>query len=117
MLPSISGEGHPCGGETFAVDAHGLLRRLPRRRFWRTPFPPPLPRPEREVLAWLSGRCVGGRGADLYWFVPTVWGAYRQHHRLADEDAAFWRSLPAWFRACHDPSKAPGQMTVRLRVS
>jgi hypothetical protein len=35
--------------------------------------------------------------------VPTAWSGYRQQHILETSDAALWRSLPDWFRACHDP--------------
>jgi hypothetical protein len=103
MLPWVKGEDGCWGGELFDVDRHGLLRRLPPRRYWRADVPAPLPRPERELAAWLSGRLVGARGDVLFWFVPTGHGGYRQHHRLADDDVALWRSLPDWFRKCHDP--------------
>jgi len=101
-------------GELFAVDAHGLLRRLPPRRYRRLELPGPLPRPERELTAWLSGRRVGARDDILFWFIPTANGGYRQHRRLDTGDAALWRSLPDWFRKCHDPfgSSRPNQINV-----
>ena len=73
-----------------------------RRYLWPR-GPEPLPRPERELAFWLSGRRVAARGDRLFWFIPTAGGAYRQHHILGDDDDALWRSLPAWFQACHDP--------------
>jgi hypothetical protein len=110
MLPSVSYEGEvDCG--TFLVDQHGILRRVPWRRYrYRWPQSPALfPRPEREIVAWLAGRRVGARGSTLFWFVPTAWSGYRQQHILDSSDAALWRSLPDWFRACHDPFVAPTQ--------
>lgn len=107
MIAWVKHEEQFCG-ELFEVDAHGLLRRLPPKRYWRPPVIEPLPRPEREVIAWLDGRRVGARGDVLFWFTPTVRGGFRQHHRLDDDDVALWRALPRWFRACHDPSAAPG---------
>jgi hypothetical protein len=99
----------------FSVDTHGLLRRRRRliRRFRVATCPPPLPRPEREVRAWLDDRRVGARGDVLFWFVPTGHGGYRQHRRLGPDDVALWRSLPDWFRACHDPS-APAPRPARV---
>ncbi|HMF43830.1 MAG TPA: hypothetical protein VKQ32_24315 [Polyangia bacterium] len=67
---------------------------------------PPLPRPERELVAWLSGRRVGACGNCLFWFIPTVRGGYHRRRLLERADARLWRSLPAWFRACHDPFAA-----------
>lgn len=114
MLPSIHGEDKfGCCEDrfgchhTFLIDRHGLLRRVRSRpRAWPRP-PEPLPRPEHELGAWLGGRRVGAHGDVLFWFTPTPTGGYRQHHRLADADAALWRSLPDWFRACHDPLAPP----------
>jgi len=104
MLPWVRARGAAADyGERFAVDAHGLLRRLPRRRYFRLELPAPLPRPERELTTWLSGRRVGPRDDVFFWFIPTAHGSYRQHHRLDRGDVALWRSLPEWFRKCHDP--------------
>ena len=108
MLPWVD-QGGDCGPHIFVVDAHGLLRRVHlRQRLWHRSLrmPEPLPRPEHEIAAWLGGRRVGAHGDVLFWFTPTPTGGYRQHHRLGDADAALWRSLPDWFRACHD-SLAP----------
>jgi len=107
MLPSVHEAGVDCALASFLVDAHGLLRRT-RWRYRRvSSLPPPLPRPEREVCAWLDRRRVGLRADVLFWFVPTDHGRYRQHRRLGADDVALWRSLPDWFRACHDPSAPP----------
>lgn len=103
MLDWVRERGACDAGELFEVDAHGLLRRLPRRRYWRRlEMAAPLPRPERELAAWLNGRCVGARGDLLFWFIPTAHDHFRQHHLLDERDAALWRSLPAWYRRCHD---------------
>lgn len=102
MLRSVVEEAIFPWAATFKVDAHGLLRRLPPRRFPRRRPPEPLPRPEPELTAWLSGRRVAARAETLFWFIPTARGGYRQHHLLGRDDAALWRSLPDWFRACHD---------------
>jgi len=109
MLPWVRGFGAAGdGGERFAVDAHGLLRRLARRYYGRRIDPPaPLPRPEREISTWLSGRRVGARDDVYFWFIPTAHGGYRQHRRLDDRDAALWCSLPGWFQRCHDSFAAP----------
>jgi len=108
MLPWVRGPASPCDYRAlFGVDAHGLLRRLPLRRYWPRDVPAPLPRPERELSAWLSGRRIGARDDVYFWFVPTARGGYRQHHRLDDRDAALWRSLPGWFQKCHDSFTAP----------
>jgi len=114
MLPWVRRYGVASdSGERFAVDAHGLLRRLPRRYFGgRLEIGAPLPRPERELSAWLSGRRVGARDDVYFWFIPTAHGGYRQHHRLDERDAALWRSLPGWFQRCHDSFAAP-QTTQR----
>jgi hypothetical protein len=106
MLPSVRGEGSFDWAARFAVDRHGLLRRLPKVRYWHRAVPAPLPRSEREIAAWLSGRRVGARGDALFWFTPTAGSGYRQHHRLGGDDAVLWRSLPDWFRRCHDPFAA-----------
>jgi hypothetical protein len=73
---------------------------------------PSLPCPERELVAWLSGRRIGACGGTLFWFIPTARAGYRRHRLLDDADAALWRSLPDWFRACHD-SFAPRPNTER----
>jgi hypothetical protein len=112
MFPWVD-QGGDCGHHLFVVDAHGLLRRVHLRRLrWYRPMREPLPRPEHELCAWLGGRRVGARGNVLFWFAPSATGGYRQHHRLDDADAALWRSLPDWFRACHD-SFAPRPNTER----
>jgi hypothetical protein len=103
MLPWVRGETSFARGARFTVDAHGLLRRLPRQRYRWPEHPAPLPRPEHELAGWLSGRRIAARGERLFWFIPTAGGAYRQHRLLDTDDAALWRSLPAWFQACHDP--------------
>ncbi len=103
MLPWVLGETAFPYGALFSVDAHGLLRRLPRQRYLWPNGREPLPRPEGALAFWLSGRRVAARGDRLFWFIPTAGGAYRQHHILGEDDAALWRSLPAWFQACHDP--------------
>ena len=87
----------------FNIDAHGLLRRLPHKRYWHVRRHEPLPRPQQELERWLAGRRVGQRGGALFWFTPTPAGAYRQDPRLDDEDAELWRSLPGWFRERHQP--------------
>lgn len=99
MLRSVRGYGavEMCG-EDFAVDRHGLLRRLPRRPRYSFHHREPLPRPEAELARWLDGRAVRARGDILFWFTRTPSGAARQHHRLNEDDAALWRSLPDWFR-------------------
>jgi len=74
---------------------HSLDRRVAARS--------PLPRSERVLIAWLSGRRIGACGETLFWFVPTVRGGYRRFHILDRHEATLWRSLPEWFRACHDP--------------
>jgi hypothetical protein len=108
MLPWVEDdEGNP-GWKPFLVDRHGFLRAAPPRALWRSPHArAPLPRDERALMAWLAGRRVGARGPALFWFAPTAAGGYRQHHRLADDDAALWRALPDWFRACHVPCARP----------
>jgi hypothetical protein len=88
----------------FHIDRFGILRRLPRRPrvvFWRHP---PLPRPEADLKRWLNGRRIGAHGDVLFWHTLTPTGAFRQAHRLSEDDAALWRALPAWFRDRNDPS-------------
>jgi hypothetical protein len=104
MLPWVDEAGHRIGHHRFLIDAHGILRRGDRWRPYGSPWVrPPLPRSEHELAAWLAGRRVGARGDMLFWFVETSGGGYRQDHRLSEDDAALWRALPDWFRACHDP--------------
>jgi hypothetical protein len=104
MLPWVEDHrGFDCWPRVV-VDDHGLLRREParplaRHRLWREP----LPLAEGELARWPGGRRVGARGDTLFWFTPTSTGAYRQHRRLGDQDAALWRSLPGWFRQQNDP--------------
>ena len=91
----------------LVVDAHGVLRRLPRDpRRWPAP-PAPLPLPAAQLARWLADRRVGARGDILFWFTPTANGGYRQHQRLNDDDADLWRSLPSWFRERNHPSAPP----------
>jgi len=112
MLPWVDGD-DACGYRyTFAVDRRGRLRVHQRRFLSQRQVREPLPRPEHELGAWLGDRRVGAHGDVLFWFTPTPTGGYRQHHRLGDADAALWRSLPDWFRACHDPF-APRPNTAR----
>jgi hypothetical protein len=102
MFPWVEDDAFRFSGRYFEVDAHGVLRKLPDRRHRRPRAYPPLPRPKVLLERWLAGRRVGERGGPLFWFLPTPAGAYRQHHRLEDADAALWRSLPAWFREHHE---------------
>jgi hypothetical protein len=104
MLPSVRQHGH-CerGRARFIVDAHGILRGVPRER-WRHRQPEPLPRLPVPPCDWLANRRVGVRGAALFWFTATPAGAFRQAGRLSDDDCAIWRALPEWFRKQHDPA-------------
>ena len=83
----------------FTVDRHGLLRRERERRRYRWPTRERLPEPESVLLDWLDGRRVGERDERLYWFVPTEFEHFRQHHELVPSEIARWRTLPAGFRA------------------
>jgi hypothetical protein len=92
------------------------LRRAERRLDGRVATHQPARRPERVLIAWLSGRRVGALGDSLFWFVPTPRGGYR-HSRLLDRhETALWRSLPDWFRACHDPFVSAARLDA-ARVS
>ncbi len=100
------------GWKPFRVDRHGILREAGSRpRYVRAGVRAALPRGERELELWLAGRRVGARGPGLFWFLPTEGDGHRQHHRLTDEDAALWRSLPDWFRARHVPGAPPPDPT------
>jgi hypothetical protein len=102
MLPWVEDDELSAFGprRPFDVDAHGILRARPTR--WNPWLPqPPLPRPERELEAWLALRRVGERGRRLFWFVPTLHGGYRQERELDEDDSALWRSLPGRFRKHH----------------
>ena len=90
----------------FKVDEHGILRRVRRERY-RWPRREPLPEPEPVISSWLGDRRVGARDTQLYWFVPTPSGAFRQAGRLEEADAARFRSLPAWFRETRNAFAAP----------
>lgn len=113
MLPAVrNGGGIAHWWIHFVVDGNGILRlapdgRGPDRR------EEPLPRPPCELQRWLAGRRVGARGAALFWFVPTLSGAFRQERRLTEEEAATWRALPCWFREEHDPSAPVELKTAR----
>jgi hypothetical protein len=87
----------------FSVDRHGILRRAPYKRKGLRPPGRYFPGQTRVERA-LAGRRIGERGALLFWFLPTPYGGYRQHHRLHEADAKFWRSMPEWFRKEHEPS-------------
>jgi hypothetical protein len=105
MLPDVE-DCQPWFPTRFFVDGAGILRTRPRKRLrhrWREP----LPRPQVALERWLDGRRVAPRGEILFWFVLTPGGGYRQHHRLSDDDAQLWRSLPAWYRELHDPTAPP----------
>jgi hypothetical protein len=107
MLPWVEDDAFSLRWGEFEVDAHGLLRRLPHRRYRHVRRYEPLPQPEEKLERWLAGRRVGERGSALFWFTSTPGGAYRQHRRLADQDAEIWRSLPGWFRERHQPGAPP----------
>jgi hypothetical protein len=83
----------------FRVDTYGILRRAPPRPRWRTPLAPELPERQELLEAWIGSRRVGERSPQLYWFVKTPAGSFRQHQRLTNGEAARWRTLPEWFRA------------------
>jgi hypothetical protein len=104
MLPWVEGDPRSFGRQReFTVDRHGILRRRPDGRPRPAGFPEPLQQGEGDINRWLAGRRVAERGGALFWLTPTNAGAYRQHHRLDDHDAGFWRSLPGWFRTRCDP--------------
>jgi hypothetical protein len=108
MLPWVEECGCASCWKPFLVDRHGILREAPRRPRYAWPGArAPLPRDERALSAWLSGRRVGERGQTLFWFAPTATGGYRQHHRLGADDAALWQALPLWFRERHVPGAPP----------
>jgi hypothetical protein len=76
----------------FYVDAHGILRRAPKRSYGISRAFTPLPEPRRVLDTWLAGRGIGERAPELYWFLPTAAGRFRQHHALSEaEVAAFVR--------------------------
>jgi hypothetical protein len=116
MLPWVD-EGHleHRGWPIVTVDIHGTLRTVARDRLGQWSRPAPLPLPKRDLERWLAGRRVDARGEALFWFTCTAAGAYRQHHRLDDEDTALWRSLPDWFREQHVPT-APPPAAPRTKV-
>jgi hypothetical protein len=62
-----------------------------------------LPDDGRDIERWLDGRLIAERGGALFWFVPTPFGAFRQHARLTESDGAVWRALPKWFRDERSP--------------
>jgi hypothetical protein len=66
-----------------------------------------LPHARAALERWLDGRRVDARGEILFWFIPTPGNAYRQHHRLDEDEAALWRSLPEWSREENAPAAPP----------
>ena len=91
----------------FKVDRHGILRELKRTRQRHPVLYSDLPERESVLLGWLGTRRVGERDTHLYWFIPTLTGAFRQGAPLDDTDATRWRSLPEWFRERWDAFAAP----------
>jgi hypothetical protein len=93
-----TGQQHRHSWFTFAVDRHGILRRVVRpQRQRRVPRIPPNDLPE-----WLVGRWIGRRGDILFWFEPTAHERLRQGPRLTTQQWAYWSTLPEWFREEHE---------------
>ena len=83
----------------FFVDAHGMLRRAPRRRYVRRP------RIRAEALVWAGERRIGLRGERAYWMERTTppeepgEPRYRQGRELDADELRYLRTLNAAERA------------------
>ena len=87
----------------YAIDARGMLRKVPRRR-----YPKVVWFDERPVMRWLGDRRITCSGERLMWWIPvkktqlgmngTIHVRWRATGLLDAKDEAYVRSLPVKIR-------------------
>jgi hypothetical protein len=77
-------EGNRRWGPRFRIDDHGMLRKVPRRRYRNREW-----FDERPVFAWLGERRITRAGDRFMWWVP----AKRTQRKLFGEISVRWRAV------------------------